>query len=141
MHYDLLLDFSAFSCPVLLQLSDDLARRVLLPEGPQVLRRQRVAVSFHNKPAEGSEEGGCESRTRAPTKHTVYCKQVHNSPRTAAENGGGCEETAYPVNHQKRSFDRKEASLTGHGFCKISNNRLTAGFITNHPLILFHICL
>lgn len=46
--------------------------------------------------------------------------------------GDGCEETAYPVNHQKRNFDRKEASLTGHGFCNISNNRLTAGFIANH---------
>lgn len=46
--------------------------------------------------------------------------------------GGGCEVTAYPVNHQKRIFDRNEASLTGHGFCKISHNRLTAGFIANH---------
>lgn len=71
MQYDLLLDFSAFSRPVLLQLSDDLARRVLLPEGPQVLRCQWGAVSFHNKPAEGSEEGGGESHTRATTKHSL----------------------------------------------------------------------
>lgn len=127
VHYDLLLDFSAFSRPVLLQFSDDLARRVLLPECPQVLCRQRGAVSFYNKPAQRSEEVGVESLRRATTKHTAYWKQVHNAFGT-----GGFEETAYPVNHQKRIFDRKEASWTGHGFCNISNNRLIAGYIANH---------
>lgn len=37
-----------------------------------------------------------------------------------------CEETAYPVNHQKRIFDRNEASLTGQGFWNMPNNRITA---------------
>lgn len=46
-----------------------------------------------------------------------------------------CEEKAYPVNHQKRIFDRKEASLTGHGFWNISNNRLTAVFTINDLII------
>lgn len=49
--------------------------------------------------------------------------------------GDGCEERAYPVNHQKRNFDRKEASLTGHGFCNIANNSLTAGFVANYRMV------
>lgn len=137
MHYDLLLDFGAFSRPVLLQLSDDLAWRVLLPEGPQVLRRQRGAVPFHNKPAEGrwggGGGGGEMSHTHEQQQNTQFTVNGCLMLRGVLQKiGGGCKETAYPVNHQKRIFDRNEASLTGHGFCKISNNRLTAGFIATH---------
>lgn len=76
-----LLDFGAFSRPVLLQLGDDLAGRVFLPEGPQVLRCQWGAVSFHNKPAEGSEGGGGGGghMSHAP-KQAVYRKQVRSVP-------------------------------------------------------------
>lgn len=48
-----LLNFGTFSCPVLLQLRDDLACSVFLPQGPQVLCCQRGAISFNNKPAKG----------------------------------------------------------------------------------------
>lgn len=46
-----LLDFGTFSRPLLLQLRDDLVRCVFFPQGPQVLRCQRGAISLHNEPA------------------------------------------------------------------------------------------
>lgn len=43
----------------------------------------------------------------------------------------GFEEPSYPVNHQKRIFDRKEASFTGQGFCNRLKTRLTVVFAVN----------
>lgn len=76
---------------------------------------------------------GEESHTRVTTKRTVHCKQVHDALVVGRK--WWCEEKAYPVNHQKRIFDRKEASLTGHGFWNISNTRFTAVFTVNELTI------
>lgn len=69
------------------------------------------------------EVGGNDSHTPATTKHTVYCKQVFavlaGSQKLGYEQVVG--QTAYPVNHQKRIFDRKEASFTGQGFWNTVN--------------------
>lgn len=136
MQHNSLLDFSAFSRPVLLQLSNNLARCVFLPEGPQVLRRQWGAVSFHNKAAEGLEGGRWITHAHEWQQNTQFT--VNRCPMLlwwAGCRKWWCEEKAYPVNHQKRIFDRKDASLTGHGFWNISNNRLTAVFTVNDLII------
>lgn len=71
------------------------------------------------------KEFGNNSYTWSTTKHihVVYFK-LHT---TAAV----IQQLAYPVNHQKRIFDRKEASLTGHGFCNGLKHRLVV-FVVNH---------
>lgn len=53
----------------------------------------------------------------------------HTKPKKKKR--GLLEEPAYPVNHQKRIFDRKEASLMGHGFCNRLESKITDVFLVN----------
>lgn len=74
-------------------------------------------------------------------QNTYYCKQVQTVAVVSQPKGkklGFFKEPSYPVNHQKRIFDRKEASFTGQGFCNKLETRLSVVFAVNlSPLFAF----
>lgn len=127
-----LLNFGTFSRPLLLQLRDDLVWRVFLPQGPQVLCCQWGAISFHNKPGKRTAGMSHIHTIKRKTQfivdmlYTLLLQWVRRSLKIR-----GFKDPTYPVNHQKRIFDRKEASLTGQGFCNRLKTRLTDDFRVN----------
>ena len=48
----------------------------------------------------------------------LFFMQTKKTPSESVLHNWGLQKTFYPVNHQKRILDRKEASFTGHGFWK-----------------------
>lgn len=98
--------------------------RVFLPQCPQVFSCQRGAIPLHNKP----EEAAKASHT---TWKTYYCKQVQTVAVVRCCDSVVTHQKSkirgfksYPVNHQKRIFDRNEASFTGQGFCNRLQSRV-----------------
>lgn len=65
-----LLELGTFSCPVLLQLRDDLVWRVFLSQGPQIFGFQWGAIPFDDEP---------EGDFKADASHTEAVIKTHNN--------------------------------------------------------------